>query len=52
MSSLITNAVYEMATMCRNSDSNSRSERSMIIPPASQLAHNWKGGPAYPGKRR
>lgn len=42
MSSLITNAVYEMATMCKNSDSNSNRERSMIIPPACQLAPDWE----------
>ena len=33
MSSLMTRAVYEMATMCRNSDSNRRAERSMMAPP-------------------
>ena len=33
MSSLITSAVNEMATMCRNSYSNKRSERSMMMPP-------------------
>jgi len=33
ISSLSTRAVYDMATMWRNSDSKSRSERSMIIPP-------------------
>lgn len=34
MSSLRTSAVNDIATICRNSDSKSSSESSMMIPPA------------------